>query len=67
MGIIDILTNYDCIKVGEFVYKSIRYCSKKMSCISPASYQERFMSYLKQIIPPNYDKDDKKDEKLKIE
>ena len=67
MGIIDILTNYDCIKVGEFVYKSIRYCSKKMSCISPASYQERFMGYLKQIIPPNYDKDDKKDEKLKIE
>ena len=67
MGIIDILTNYDCVKVGEFIYKSIRYCSKKMSCISPDAYQERFMSYLKQILPPNYTKDDKKEENIKEE
>ena len=57
MGIIDILTNYDCKKVGEFVYKSIRYCTKKMSCVAPAAYQERFIEYLNQIIPPNYNKD----------
>ena len=56
MGIIDILTNYDCIKVGEFVYKSVRYCTKKMSCVSPASYQERFIDYLQKIIPPDYNK-----------
>ena len=56
MGIIDILTNYDCIKVGEFVYKSVRYCTKKMSCVSPAAYQERFIDYLQKIIPPNYNK-----------
>ena len=67
MGIIDILTNYDCVKVGEFIYKSIRYCSKKMSCISPDAYQERFMSYLKKILPPNYTKDDKKEENIKEE
>ena len=56
MGIIDILTNYDCVKVGEFIYKSVRYCTKKMSCVSPAAYQERFINYLQQIIPPNYNK-----------
>ena len=61
-GIIDILTNYDCIKVGEFVYKSIRYCSKKMSCISPGAYQQRFMNYLTKIIPPNYNKDENNEE-----
>ena len=62
MGIIDILTNYDCIKVGEFVYKSIRYCTKKMSCVSPAAYQERFIDYLQKIIPPNYNKDVNKED-----
>ena len=56
MGIIDILMNYDCVKVGEFIYKSVRYCTKKMSCVSPAAYQERFINYLQQIIPPNYNK-----------
>ena len=68
MGIIDILTNYDCLKVGEFMYKSVRYCSKKMSCITPSAYQQRFMDYLKHIIPPdckttNLDGEDKKNEK----
>ena len=58
MGIIDILTDYDCLKVGEFVYKTVRYCSNKMSCVSPKAYQERFMGYLKQIMPPNYNKDE---------
>ena len=62
MGIIDILTNYDCVKVGEFVYKSIRYCTKTMSCVSPTAYQERFIKYLKQIIPPNYNNKDEKNE-----
>ena len=56
MGIIDILTNYDCVKVGEFIYKSVRYCTKKMSCVSPAAYRERFIDYLQKIIPPNYNK-----------
>ena len=58
MGIIDILTDYDCLKVGEFVYKTVRYCSNKMSCVSPNAYQERFMGYLKQIMPPNYNTDE---------
>ena len=56
MGIIDILTNYDCVKVGEFIYKSVRYCTKKMSCVSPSAYRERFIDYLQKIIPPNYNK-----------
>ena len=62
MGIIDILTNYDCVKVGEFVYKSVRYCTKTMSCVSPTAYQERFIKYLKQIIPPNYNNKDENNE-----
>ena len=64
MGIIDILTDYDCKKVGEFVYKSIRYCTKTMSCIAPTSYQQRFMNYLNQIMPPNYNKEKKIEENL---
>ena len=53
MGIIDILTSYGGLKICEFCYKSIRYCTNKMSCISPGKYQERFINYLKQKILPN--------------
>ena len=53
IGIIDILTNYDTFKKCEYCYKSIRYCSNNMSCISPVKYQQRFINYLKKIIIPN--------------
>ena len=53
MGIIDILTNYNALKKCEFCYKSIRYCSNEMSCISPDKYQKRFINYLKQKILPS--------------
>ena len=53
LGIIDILTNYDTLKKCEFCYKSIRYCTNKMSCICPVKYQERFINYLKKVILPS--------------
>ena len=53
IGIIDILTNYDGLKMCEFCYKSVRYCTNKMSCIAPGKYQERFIKYLKQKILPS--------------
>ena len=53
IGIIDILTNYDGLKVCEFCYKSVRYCTNKMSCIAPGKYQERFIKYLRQKILPS--------------
>ena len=53
IGIIDILTNYSTMKKCEFCYKSIRYCTSNMSCISPDKYQKRFIGYLKQIILPS--------------
>ena len=59
MGIIDILTDYDYVKVGEFVYKTIRYCTSTMSCVAPSAYQKRFMDYLNKIIPPNYSQEEK--------
>ena len=52
IGIIDILTNYDGLKMCEFCYKSVRYCTNKMSCIAPGKYQERFIKYLRQKILP---------------
>ena len=53
IGIIDILTNYSVLKKCEFCYKSIRYCTDQMSCVSPDKYQKRFISYLKQKILPS--------------
>ena len=53
IGIIDILTNYSALKKCEYCYKSIRYCTDKMSCISPDKYQKRFIGYMKQIILPS--------------
>ena len=53
IGIIDILTNYDGLKMCEFCYKSVRYCTNRMSCIAPGKYQERFIKYLKQKILPS--------------
>ena len=53
IGMIDILTDYNALKKCEYCYKSIRYCSNKMSCISPGKYQSRFINYLRQKILPN--------------
>ena len=70
IGIIDILTNYSTLKKCEFCYKSIRYCTNKMSCICPDNYQKRFINYIKQkILPSSQDiEDDQKyfAKKLKV-
>ena len=47
IGIIDILTNYNCKKTLEYIFKSIRYCSNTMSCVPPSDYQERFIQYIR--------------------
>ena len=47
IGIIDILTNYNCKKSLEYFFKKIRYCSNTMSCVPPSNYQERFVEYMK--------------------
>ncbi len=46
MGIIDILTEFNSFKKMEYVVKSIRYCSSKMSCIPPCAYKNRFNEYI---------------------
>jgi 1-phosphatidylinositol-4-phosphate 5-kinase len=65
IGIIDILTNYDGLKMCEFCYKSVRYCTNKMSCIAPGKYQERFIKYLRQKILPS-DQDSEEEGLVKI-
>ena len=50
MGIIDILTEYNCKKSVEHFFKMIRYCSEKMSCIPPINYMNRFNNYMETVI-----------------
>ena len=49
LGIIDILTEFNKVKHLEYYYKRVRYCSKKMSCIPPIEYKERFYNYLESV------------------
>ena len=46
LGIIDILTEFTSIKKIEYVLKTLRYCSNKMSCVPPFYYKQRFYNYL---------------------
>ena len=48
-GIIDILTEFNKVKHLEYLYKRIRYCSDKMSCIPPIYYKDRFYNYLNNV------------------
>ena len=50
LGIIDILTEYNCKKGVEHFFKMIRYCSEKMSCIPPINYMNRFNNYMETVI-----------------
>jgi hypothetical protein len=50
LGIIDILTEYNCKKGVEHFFKMIRYCSEKMSCVPPITYKNRFNEYMEKII-----------------
>jgi hypothetical protein len=47
MGIIDILTEYNCAKKFEYYAKMFMYCSTKMSCVPPSKYKIRFLDYMK--------------------
>ena len=51
LGIIDILTEFTSIKKIEYVLKTLRYCSNKMSCVPPFYYKQRFYNYLHIIFP----------------
>ena len=50
LGIIDILTEYNCKKGVEHFVKMIRYCSEKMSCVPPITYKNRFDEYMENVI-----------------
>ena len=50
MGIIDILTEYNCIKSIEHFFKLIGYCSEKMSCVPPLTYMNRFNDYMEGVV-----------------
>ena len=50
LGIIDILTEYNCKKSTEHFFKMIRYCSNDMSCVNPIYYKDRFFNYMKKVI-----------------
>ena len=49
LGIIDILTEYNCKKSTEHFFKVIRYCSENMSCVPPLPYMTRFNNYMENI------------------
>jgi len=50
VGIIDILTDYNCKKSAEHFFKMIRYCSQNFSCVPPIFYKNRFNNYIENII-----------------
>ncbi len=64
VGIIDILTEYNCAKKIEYISKLVYYCSTKMSCIPPTAYRKRFIEYMKdkfaEIEPSKEDITDRK-------
>jgi 1-phosphatidylinositol-4-phosphate 5-kinase len=45
-GIIDILQDYDFIKMAEHVYKSIQYDSTSISAVGPRQYSRRFRDFI---------------------
>ena len=51
-GIIDILTEFNCLKNLEYFYKKCRYCSENMSCVPPIFYKARFFNYLYHTVFP---------------
>ena len=66
LGIIDILTEYNCIKTIEHFFKMIGNCSQKMSCVPPLSYKRRFDKYMEGVIL-SYNDDNNCSEKNKKE
>jgi len=52
VGIIDILTQWDVSKKGEYGYKTLVLAQDKtqLSAISPKKYHQRFMEYLAKIV-----------------
>ena len=65
MGIIDILTEYNCIKSFEHFFKVIGYCSQKMSCVPPLTYMNRFNNYIEGVVL-NYNNNNSTNEKSQI-
>ena len=65
MGIIDILTEYNCIKSFEHFFKVIGYCSQKMSCVPPLTYMNRFNNYIEGVVL-NYNNNNSTNEKIHI-
>jgi len=51
IGIIDILMLYSLRKKLEHAYKSIRYSTSDISSIKPPAYAERFLEFIRDIVP----------------
>ena len=51
VSIVDILTKYDFLKMGEHTIKSLFQSSDNISCVPPAHYRKRFMKYIHSIVP----------------
>lgn len=49
VGLIDILTRYDLLKMGEHTFKSIFINSNTISCVPPTHYRNRFQKYISRI------------------
>jgi 1-phosphatidylinositol-4-phosphate 5-kinase len=45
-GIIDILQDYDVIKMCEHVYKSLQHDSTSISAVDPRQYSRRFRDFI---------------------
>lgn len=50
VGVIDILTPYDTLKVVEHSLKGLRYDRQGVSCCPPTMYAERFIKFMKGAI-----------------
>lgn len=46
MGIIDILTYFNCAKRCEYMAKAMINCNRKMSCVPPDVYKNRFVEFM---------------------
>ncbi|KAF7692213.1 Phosphatidylinositol 4-phosphate 5-kinase 2 [Cucumispora dikerogammari] len=49
LGIVDILTEYDCNKKMESCFKSV-FCLKGRSCCDPKKYKKRLLEFLKKRV-----------------
>lgn len=50
IGVIDIFTEYNSKKKGEYYFKRVKYRGNVMSCVPPEMYAERFLKFMKKSL-----------------